>query len=120
MSATLGLTRHYSRFFGECLTFGVSPYTNTFMTIAEDKRGSNTGNVAAAALVCGLLTFAVPVLPLITAFTATLAAVAMCLALASMCVTYPIALLSDACDDSWLEDDRCYIEASSRSSLRGL
>lgn len=105
MSSIVGLTRGYGRFFVDCAKFAVCPYTNTFMSIAEDKRGSNTGNVALAGLVCGLLTFAVPVLPIVTSFTATFAAIAMCLAAVSMCFTYPLAWLNDACDDSWQRDE---------------
>lgn len=101
MSSVLRLTRGYGRFFVGCGEFAISPYTNTFMNIAEDKHGSNTQNVAAAFLACGLLTFVVPVLPIVTAFTATLAGIAMCIAAASMCFTYPFAWIDDACDDSW-------------------
>lgn len=104
MSATVGLTRNYSRFFVGCSKFALSPYTNTFMNIAEDKRGSNARNVTEAALVCGLLTFVVPILPLVTSFTATFAAIAMCLAALSMCFTYPLAWINDACDNSWQKD----------------
>ena len=106
MSSTLSLTRGYGSFFLGCAKFAVSPYTNTFMAIANDRDRRELQNVAAAAIVCGILTFVVPVLPMIASFTFALASIAMSLAIASMFITYPIALLSDLCNSSGDQDHR--------------
>ncbi|MCL9684277.1 hypothetical protein [Legionella maioricensis] len=104
MSATQSLSRGYGSFFWGCTKFAVSPYTNTFMAIAREGNGRGAEgleNVVAAAAVCGILTFVVPVLPVITTFTLALASIAMLLAAASMFLTYPLAVLADTCDSSW-------------------
>ncbi|MDI1351684.1 MAG: hypothetical protein PSV35_02780 [bacterium] len=104
MSSILSLSRGYGSFFVGCTKFAVSPYTNTFMSIAlaRDQQGrEDLRNVAAAAIVCGVLTFVIPILPAITSVTVALATIAMALAVATMFLTYPIALLADICDTSW-------------------
>ncbi len=126
MSSTRSLTRGYGSFFLGCADLAVLPYTGTFMAIASGRDGDRlnltcTGasmamaiasgrldrtNVAAAAIVCGILTFVVPVLPMIAKFTFAMASIAMSLAIASMFITYPIALLSDLCSSSEDQDHR--------------
>lgn len=101
MSATLRLTRRYGTFFVGCTQFATAPYTNTFCAIAGDDYGSTQGSMIAAGVVCGLLTFTVPILPVATVFTATLAAIAVSLAVASMFIAYPLAVLSDSLDTPW-------------------
>jgi hypothetical protein len=111
MSKILSLNRKYGSFFMGCGKFAFSPYTNTFMTIANPHKSKTDdeftelknvpANLAAATIVTGVLTFIFPVLPILTSITSFIAAMALLLAIASMCVTYPIALAADACDSSW-------------------
>lgn len=99
MSATLSLSSAYGSFFWGCTKFAVSPYTNTFFGIANPKDARFKDiipNVAAAAVICGVLTFVVPVLPVLASITFSLASIAMTLAVASMFVAYPLALIADA------------------------
>ena len=101
MSQTLSLNRRYGSFFWECTKFAASPYTKTFMSIAginDRNENARFENITAAAIICGVLTFVVPVLPTIASFTTSLASIAILLAVASMFVTYPVALVMDACD----------------------
>lgn len=110
MSATQSLTRGYGSFFWGCTKFAVSPYTNTFMALAREGNGRGAEgleNVVAGAVLCGILTFVVPVLPVITTFTFALASIAMLLAAASMFLTYPVAVVADACDSSWENEPQC-------------
>jgi hypothetical protein len=98
MSATLSLSRTYGSFFWGCTKFAVSPYTNTFMAIANDKNNEDLiTNIIAATIVTSVLTFVVPVLPVFATVTFAMASVAMLLAVATMFATYPIAILADAC-----------------------
>lgn len=97
MSATPSLSRFYGSFFWGCTQFAVSPYTNTFFAIAKGRTHQEDKNYIAAGVVCGILTFLVPILPVLTSFTFSLASIAMILAAASMFLTYPIAILADAC-----------------------
>lgn len=100
MSALLKLSQNYGSFFWECTKFAVSPYTNTFMAIANpdsNNKDECMGNIVAASLIVGVLTFVVPVLPVLSLITFALASIAMLLAVASMFVTYPVAILTDAC-----------------------
>ncbi|MBL7525109.1 hypothetical protein [Legionella bononiensis] len=104
MSATLSLSRGYGSFFWGCTKFAISPYTNTFMAIANDKDYDAVTNILAASVVTGILTFVIPVLPIFASFTFAIASLGMLLAVATMFVTYPVAVLADACDSSW-EDE---------------
>ncbi|KTD54773.1 hypothetical protein [Legionella quateirensis] len=104
MSATLSLSRGYGSFFWGCTKFAISPYTNTFMAIANDKDNDAVTNILVASVVTGILTFVIPVLPVLASITFAMASVAMLLAVASMFVTYPLAVLADACNSSW-EDE---------------
>ncbi len=107
MSKTLSLTLGYGSFFWGCAKFAVSPYTATFLGIAS-ANGCNEEDtlehVAAAAAVCGILTFVVPVLPVLTTLTTSFAMIAASLAALSMIFTYPIAVLADACTAPDIED----------------
>lgn len=106
MSATLSLSRTYGSFFWGCTKFAISPYTNTFLAIANDKNNNDQlTNIVAAAIVTSVLTFVVPVLPVLASITFAFASIAMLLAAASMFITYPIAVLADACTPCDLEDD---------------
>lgn len=96
MSHTSRLSNKYCSFFEGSLGFAVSPYTKTFNAIAHGNNGNNN-NSCAALLICGVLTFAVPVLPTLTFATTTLAMIAMVLAVASMFLTFPLTLLIDVC-----------------------
>jgi hypothetical protein len=110
MSATLSLSSTYGSFFWGCTKFAVSPYTKTFLAIASDeKEGNVITNSIAAGVVCGILTFVIPVLPVFASVTFAIASVAMLLAVASMFVTYPIAVIADAISPTNLvEHDNSY------------
>ncbi len=98
MSATLRLSGSYASFFWKCTKFAVSPYTNTFMSIVNDEKEDPIINrIIAATAVTGILTFVVPVLPVLSAFTFALASIGMLLAVGTMFATYPVAVLADAC-----------------------
>ncbi|CEG58889.1 hypothetical protein [Legionella fallonii] len=108
MSATLSLTRGYGSFFWGCAKFAVSPYTSTFLGIASAngcREEDSLEHVAAAAVVCGILTFVVPILPIISAFTTTLSMIAASLAALSMIATYPFAIAIDACTGKSCEEE---------------
>jgi hypothetical protein len=121
MSSTLSLTRGYGSFFWGCAKFGVSPYTSTFLGIATAggcRDQDALEHVVAATAVCGILTFIVPVLPILTTITCTLATMAAILATmaailatmaailaaCTMVLTYPVALAVDACSAPDLDD----------------
>lgn len=101
MSKLLTLSSTYGSFFWGCTKFAVSPYTQTFKAIATSGNNNDSveliANSVAAAVICGMFTFVVPVLPVLATFTFALASIAMLLAVATMFVTYPVALLADAC-----------------------
>ncbi len=100
MSSILSLSQGYGSFFWGCTKFAVSPYINTFSATAKscEKDGNDPfTSLIAASVVTGLLTFVVPILPVLATFTFALASIAMLLAVASMFVTYPFAALADAC-----------------------
>ena len=111
MPNTLSLTRSYGSFFWGCTKFAVSPYTATFKGIARSGGDDGLENVAAAAVVCGILTFVVPVLPVLTSISGTFAAIAALLAITSMLVTYPVAIVLDACTASD-EGNQCSFSAN--------
>jgi hypothetical protein len=99
MSYTSTLHRKYGSFFFECTKFAVSPYTNTFQAIYDESKKNGGGvleNIGVAALATGILTFVVPILPVIASLTFSWASMAMMLAVCSMFLTYPCAMLADA------------------------
>ena len=100
MSMTQDVTRGYASFFLECGKFAVSPYTGTFFGIAKPSSSRQEPNFVAAALITGILTFVIPVLPALFSLTCAIASVAVSLAVASMFLLYPIALLTDAFEPS--------------------
>jgi hypothetical protein len=91
---TRGLTNFYGAFFLGALEVAFCPYTFTFNTITGDNPDDFDYALAIGAIL--VLTFAVPVLPEITSFTFAIATIAASLALSSMFITYPIALIMDA------------------------
>lgn len=97
MSVTKDLTMGYTSFFWGCGKFAISPYTATFFSIAQPSNRSQPDNIniTAAILVTGILTFAIPILPALFAITSAIAMVAVSLAISSMFLLYPIALLCD-------------------------
>ena len=98
MSALRRISRGYGFFISKSLEFSVSPYTEVFKSVAlDDQERYSNDRAIAAAIVCAVFTFVVPVLPVLTTITATIAAVAITLALFSMLVTLPLALLADIC-----------------------
>ena len=104
MSKILSLSESYGSFFWNCTKFAIYPYTNTFMAMvknAEKDGNDSCSSLIAASIVTGVLTFVVPILPVFASFTFALASIAMLLAVVSMFVTYPIAILADACTDGF-------------------
>ena len=98
MSATGELTNSYATFFNNSFLFAVSPYLVPFYAVATHGRNEQNPNILGASLVVGILTFVVPVLPMLFSMTSALACVAISLAIASMFVLYPLALFNDYCD----------------------
>ena len=101
MSSTRSLTYTYASFFTDCGRFAIAPYTMTFDAIArsEDQYGVSQyqhEDIALAIGACAVLTFVVPILPAITTVTFAIAKIAVALALFSMFIAYPIALIDDA------------------------
>lgn len=95
MYVTRALTNKYISFFTGCADFAISPYTKTFLKLAEPTHQGDDPDYIGATLITGILTFAIPILPAIFAVTSALAIVAASLAIASMFVLYPEALMSD-------------------------
>lgn len=95
MSHSSNLLGFYGNFFRKSTIFAVSPYPIAFRAAAGDREEYGAGFVA-----CGILTFIVPVLPLITLGTTTLAIIALLVAAASALVTFPGALILDMFSNS--------------------
>ena len=109
-SYSLDVSRIYAHFFWKCAEFALSPYIMMFNVIAAPDENGGEENVAAAAVIVGLLTFVVPVLPMLASFTIPLASIAMSLAIASMFIVYPIALIFDVCSGlSPSSKDNCLV-----------
>lgn len=111
MSNILSLTRGYGFFFRDCAKFAISPYTDTFSTIANDSQNDKDEylkNIRTATVMCGIFTFVVPVLPVVTVLASTFAAIAALLAVCSMLLTYPLAIATDICG---APDLACYEES---------
>lgn len=107
MSHTRDLTLGYVRFFAKTFDFAVSPYTWTFEAAGRRTRGHF--DLLSATLAVGLLTFVAPVLPALFSVTSTLASLAASIAVASMFVLYPIALIQDLFSyESPYRDDEVY------------
>lgn len=101
MTATGSLTKFYASAFFKCGEVALCPYILTLKAFYDPERPRNEDLIMGAAA-CVLLSTLVPILPTLTTITLTIAAFGACLALASMFVAYPIALLIDAmdsCDD---------------------
>ncbi len=111
MSNILSLTRGYGLFFRDCAKFAVSPYTDTFLKITNadnNGRAEYLENLGAATVICGIFTFVVPILPVLTALTCAFAAIGTLLAVSSLFITYPLAITADACS---APDMPCYEES---------
>lgn len=99
MSSTRSLTGFYGSFFWGCVEVAVCPYSLTiqaFMDSSEPRTEDFLLGVGA----CVFLSTLVPVLPSITTVTFAIASFAISLALASMFIAYPIAILADAIESS--------------------
>jgi len=104
MSATRSLTKFYGSFFLHCADVALCPYTVTlgaFMDPLQPKTEELILGVGA----CVVLSTLVPVLPTLCSITFAVAAFAMSLALASMFIAYPIAILADAIDSCCSYED---------------
>ena len=95
MKTTRALTNKYISFFTGCADFAISPYTKTFLKLAEPTHQGDHADYIGAMLITGILTVAIPVLPAIFAVTSALAMVAFSLAIATMFLLYPCALVLD-------------------------
>ena len=93
MSATRDLTKFYGNFFLGATGLALYPYTGTFFAVGDNPHGEFDYPTAFLAL--GILTFVVPILPAIFSVTSAIASVALSLAVASMFLSYPAALLCD-------------------------
>lgn len=94
MSATRSLTKFYGSFFLGCGELSISPYLltlNAFMRSQPKEEDLILGIGA-----CIFFSTIVPILPQVTAFTFAVASFAASMALASMFVTYPLAIFADA------------------------
>ncbi|CEG58890.1 hypothetical protein [Legionella fallonii] len=117
MSNTLALTTGYSSFFRDCAKFAISPYTTTFFGIANAGNGSKAeslDNLAAATVMSGILTFVIPILPVLTTITCVFAAIGVFLAVGSLFITYPCAIAADICG---APDIPCYEESRVQPSF---
>ena len=97
MSATGSLTKFYGSFFLGCVDLAVCPYTFTLGAFL-DPNEPKTEQLVLGVAACVVLSVVVPILPTITSITFAIAMFAASLALASMFIAYPIALLADALD----------------------
>lgn len=97
MPAVRSLTRFYGSFFLSCASFSVCPYLMTAGAFIDSDH-PKTEELLLGVGVCIFLSTVVPILPAITSVTFALAAFAASLALASMFIAFPLALLSDALD----------------------
>ena len=91
MSATYQLTKGYGLAFWEYAKFSISPYLSLARAVRDDPE-----DPAKALATCYVFTV-IPVLPIATMFTFTLAFLAALLTAASAVVTYPVAGLIDLC-----------------------
>ncbi|MFT4059958.1 MAG: hypothetical protein QM652_10470 [Legionella sp.] len=89
------LTKFYGRFFWGCGKVAIAPY-KTVLTGGRDFKNCTAEDLFAGAVACVVLSTVVPILPALTSITWAVAFVAASLALASMFITYPTAILLDA------------------------
>lgn len=95
MTATRSLTNFYGSFFLGCTKLAICPYTETLRAFMDPQR-LRTEELMLGVAACIVLTTVVPVLPTLTSFTFTIALFAASLAMASMFLAYPFAILADA------------------------
>jgi hypothetical protein len=100
MSTTRSLTKFYGSFFLNCAKFSVCPYTITINAFIKNQNNPKPEEIVVGVGMCLFLSVVVPILPSITSLTFALAVLGASLGLASMFLTYPIALLMDAVDTS--------------------
>ncbi len=98
MSATKSLTHFYGSFFGKCAQVAIYPYLVTMGAFMDSNPDED--DLILGLGVCLFLSTVVPILPALTSFTFALASFGACLAIASMFIAYPVALLSDALDST--------------------
>ncbi|KTD53825.1 hypothetical protein Lsan_3489 [Legionella santicrucis] len=96
MSATKSLTNFYGSFFWKCAKFAICPYRLTINAFLDSDH-PDPNDLALGIGACLVLSTIVPILPAISSITIAIASIAAVLALASMFVTYPFTILSDAC-----------------------
>jgi len=99
MSATKSLTQFYGSFFLKCGEIAICPYLYT-MGAFIDSKPAKPEDLILGVGVCLFLSTVVPILPAITSITFAIASFGISLGLASMFLTYPFALLSDAIDST--------------------
>lgn len=91
MSATGELTRFYGSFFYHSAQLAICPYKLTLTAFGDRPEDLLLGVVA-----CIGLSIVVPILPSLTSITFAVALCMASIAVASMFITYPIAILVDA------------------------
>ncbi|QMT59747.1 hypothetical protein [Legionella sp. PC997] len=96
MSATKSLTNFYGSFFWECAKFSICPYRLTIQAFL-DSDNPDPNDLILGIGACLVLSTVVPILPAVSSITIAIASIASVFALASMFVTYPFTILSDAC-----------------------
>ncbi|WP_454782438.1 hypothetical protein [Legionella sp. WA2022007384] len=96
MSATKRLTNFYGSFFWNCTKLAISPYRLTIKAFLDSEH-PDPNDLALGIGACLVLSTIVPILPAISSVTIAIASIAAVLALATMFVTYPFTILSDAC-----------------------
>ena len=97
-TCTAGVTKFYGNFFIGALDFAILPYSLTLCAFAKNRNHMDPAEFAMGVAACVALSTLVPILPELTSFTIAIACFATSLALASMFLSYPLALLIDAFD----------------------
>ena len=96
MTATRSLTKFYGSFFLGCAELAVCPYIYTMKAFMGTQ--PETKDLVLGIGACIFFSTVVPVLPGIASLTFAIASFAASIALATMFVAYPLAVISDALD----------------------
>ncbi len=105
MSQLSNISEKYINFYTKCGLFAVSPYYLLIKGIVKEtdlQSPQFIKEALTASVVCSLLSFIVPVLPLLTSLTMTLASFVATVAVMTMFISYPIALIQDCVEPNAL------------------
>lgn len=97
MSSIRSLTNFYGSFFSGCAELSIAPYLFTLNRCKGVTRNRGDDFILGVAA-CVFFSTVVPILPELTSITMAIALFAALLALATMFVSYPVALCLDAMD----------------------